>query len=51
MSKTNHSRQPRASNVARGMILAGTGRAQKFGDKRLKRQKDARAKREAFGEG
>ena len=25
------------SNVARGMIIAGTGKAQKFGDKRLKR--------------
>lgn len=38
MSKTI--RQPRQSNVAKGMILAGTGKAQVFGDKRKKRAKD-----------
>ena len=50
MSNSKHPRQPKASNVARGMILAGTGKAQVFQDKRLKRSKDARAKRRAFGE-
>lgn len=42
MSKTKHPRPPRPSNVARGMILAGTGKKQVFGDRRRKRSKDAR---------
>lgn len=52
MSKTFHPRPSKdsGSNVARGMIQAGTGRAQKFGDKRLKRQKDARVMRERMDE-
>ena len=49
MSKSKQPRVPQ-NNVARGMILAGTGHAQKFGDKRLKRSKDARAKRAAYQE-
>jgi len=32
----------KASNVARGMILAGTGKKQVFQDRRKKRSKDAR---------
>lgn len=42
MSKSHDPRPPRASNVARGMILAGTGKKQVFGDRRRKRSKDAK---------
>lgn len=42
---------PRASNVARGMILAGTGRKQVFRDKRNRRPKDARRVREQYDAG
>lgn len=62
MSKTNRWRpkdidpsnppsDPRQSNAAKGMITAGTGRCQKFGDKRMKRSKDFKRswKNEDFG--
>jgi hypothetical protein len=52
MSKTKHPRPPSARNLeAMVMIVSGKGRAQYFKDKRDKRSKDARRKREAFGEG
>jgi len=47
MSRSN---KPRASNVARGMILSGQGKAQVFKDRRDKRSKDARVMRERLAE-
>ena len=48
MSKTiRHIPQPR-NNVAYGMIMAGTGKGRIMRDRRLRRDKDARRKREAL---
>ena len=38
----------RRNNVAMGMIMAGTGKAQVFQDRRNKRAKDARKRREDY---
>jgi len=38
------------SNVARGMILANTGKKQVFRDRRERRMKDARRKKEIYND-
>jgi hypothetical protein len=47
--KRNHpNRSAIPSNVAKGMVLGGTGKGGPMKDRRSKRSKDARRQREAF---